>query len=181
MSESDILEEEEPILEEGLALEEEGDLLLEICTLSACSSTPSKFRGFGIPEDGPTDAQDAEREMMDTVIGMTDPRVLETQELDEIEDHRLDPRPYHEDFAEFLQMHQDRICAGAIDDGREVAVGSFMSPDSVLRMLSGLVPTDVFGLLDSDAPEVAPEVEEPKEVVSGPVSSRVVRAQVVAV
>lgn len=172
MSESDILEEEEPILEEGLALEEEGDLLLEICTLSACSSTPSKFRGFGIPEDGPTDAQDAEREMMDTVIGMTDPRVLETQELDEIEDHRLDPRPYHGDFAEFLQMQRGRMCAGAIDDGREVAVGSYMSPESVLRMLMGLGPTDVFGQICPDELEGMPEKEEemPNEVVSEPIS-----------
>ena len=181
MSESDILEEEELILEEDLALEEEEDLLLEICTLSACSSTPGKFRGFGIQEDGPTLAQDAERKVMDTVIGMPDPRVLETQELDEIGDHRLDPRPYHEDFAEFLQMQQDRICAGAIDDGREVAVGSFMSPDSVLRLLSGLAPTDVFGPLDPDERESMPEKEseEPSEVVREPVSVQVVRAQAV--
>ncbi len=187
MIESDILEEEESILEEEVILEEESileeeeELILDIHTLAACFSTPSGVRTFGIDRDGPTLAQDAEREVMDTVIGMPDPRVLETHELDKIEDHRLDPRPYHKDFAEFLQMQQDRICAGAIDDGREVAVGSFMSPDSVLRVLSGLAPTDVFGLLDSDAPEVVPEVEESREVVSEPVSSRVVRAQAVAV
>ena len=118
---------------------------------------------------------------MDTVIGMPDPRVLETQELDEIGDHRLDPRPYHEDFAEFLQMQQDRMCAGAIDDGREVTVGSYMSPESVLRMLMGLAPTDVFGPLDPDERESMPEKEseEPSEVVREPVSIQVARAQAV--
>ena len=181
MSESDPLEEEELILEEDLPLEEEEDLLLEICTLSACFSSPSKFRGFGIQEDGPTLAQDAERKVMDTVVGMTDPRILETQRLDEIEDHRLDPRPYHEDFAEFLQMQQDRMCAGAIDDGGEVTVGSYMSPESVLRMLMGLAPTDVFGPLDPDELESMPEkeAEEPRVVVGEPVSSQVVRVQAV--
>ena len=165
-------EEEDPILDEGLALVEEEDLLLEICTLSACSGAPGKFRGFGIPEDGPTEAQDAEREMMDIVIGMPDPRVLETQELDEIGDHRLDPRPYHEDFSEFLQMQQDRMCAGVIDDGREVAIGSYMSPESVLRMLMGLGPTDIFGQICPDEPEGMPEkvAERPSEVVSEPIS-----------
>ena len=183
MSESDPLEEEELILEEDLVLEEEEDLVLEICTLSACFSTPSKFRGFGIQEDGPTLAQDAERKVMDTIIGMLDPRILETQEFDEIEDHRLDPRPYHKDFGEFVQMQEDRMCAGAIDDGREVAVGSYMSPESVLRMLMGLAPTDIFGPLGSDARESPPEKElgEPDEVVCESVPGQVDSIQAVAV
>ena len=156
-------------------------MILDIHTLAACFSTPSGVRTFGIDRDGPTLAQDAEREVMDTVIGMPDPRVLETHELDKIEDHRLDPRPYHEDFAEFLQMQQDRMCAGAIDDGREVTVGSYMSPESVLRMLMGLAPTDVFGPLDPDELESMPEkeAEEPRVVVGEPVSSQVVRVQAV--
>jgi hypothetical protein len=120
---------------------------------------------------------------MDTVVGMPDPRILETQELDEIEDHRLDPRPYHKDFAAFLQMQQDRMCAGAIDDGREVAVGSYMSPESVRRMLMGLAPRDIFGPLEPDERESLPEKEseELSEVVSEPVLSRVVRVQAVTV
>ena len=191
MSESDLLEEEDLVLEEeeDLVLEEkedlvlEEDLFLEIRTLSGCFSTPSGFRSFGIQEGGPTQAQDAERKVMDTVVGMPDPRILETQELDEIEDHRLDPRPYHKDFAAFLQMQQDRMCAGAIDDGREVAVGSYMSPESVRRMLMGLAPRDIFGPLDPDERESLPEKEseELSEVVSEPVLSRVVRVQAVTV
>ena len=180
MSDSGLLEEEDSIQDSsGSGLLEEGDLIQEICTCSGCFSTHSGIRGFGIQGDGPTPAQDACRKVMDTVIGMPDPRILETQEIDEIEDHRLDPRPYHKDFVEFLRMQQDRMCAGAIDDGREVSVGSYMSPESVLRMLSGLAPTDVFGPLDPDVPEVLPEAEEPSEVVSEPVSSQVVRVQAV--
>ena len=180
MRESDPLEEEDSIqdMSEPDLLEEE-DLIQDICTCSGCFSTPSRFRGFGIQEGGPTLAQDAERKVMDTIIGMLDPRILETWEVDEIEDHRLDPRPYHKDFVEFLRMQQDRMCAGAIDDGREVSVGSYMSPESVLRMLSGLAPTDVFGPLDPDVPESLPEAEEPSEVVSEPVSNQVVRVQAV--
>ena len=170
MSDSSLLEEEDSsLLEEedliqdmsGSELLEEEDLIQEICTCSGCLEMQ----------------KDAWRKVMDTVIGMPDPRILETQEIDEIEDHRLDPRPYHKDFVEFLRMQQDRMCAGAIDDGREVSVGSYMSPESVLRMLSGLAPTDVFGPLDPDVPESLPEAEEPSEVVSEPVSNQVVRVQ----
>ncbi len=172
MSDSSLLEEEDSsLLEEedsiqdmsGSELLEEEDLIQEICTCSGCLEMQ----------------KDVWRKVMDTVIGMPDPRILETQEIDEIEDHRLDPRPYHKDFVEFLRMQQDRMCAGAIDDGREVSVGSYMSPESVLRMLSGLAPTDVFGPLDPDVPESLPEAEEPSEVVSEPVSNQVVRVQAV--
>ena len=172
MSDSSLLEEEDSsLLEEedsiqdmsGSELLEEEDLIQEICTCSGCLEMQ----------------KDVWRKVMDTVIGMLDPRILETQEIDEIEDHRLDPRPYHKDFVEFLRMQQDRMCAGAIDDGREVSVGSYMSPESVLRMLSGLAPTDVFGPLDPDVPESLPEAEEPSEVVSEPVSNQVVRVQAV--
>jgi hypothetical protein len=179
MSESDLLEDEDLIVEEDLILEEDEDLIVEVCTLSGCFSTPSGFRGFGIQEDGPTLAQDAERKLMDTVIGIPDPRVLETQELDEIEDHKLDPRPFHKDFREFVQMHQNRMSVGAIDDGREVAVGSYMSPKSVLRMLRGLAPKDIFDLLEVDAPRTLPKPEEPIELVNEPVSSRVTRVRMV--
>jgi len=69
-------------------------------------------------------------------------------------------------------MQQDRMCAGVIDDGREVAVGSYMSPESVLRMLMGLGPTDIFGQICPDEPEGMPEkvAERPSEVVSEPIS-----------
>ncbi|SVA89792.1 uncharacterized protein METZ01_LOCUS142646 [marine metagenome] len=161
---SSLLEEEDSIQDmSGSELLEEEDLIQEICTCSGCLEMQ----------------KDVWRKVMDTVIGMPDPRILETQEIDEIEDHRLDPRPYHKDFVEFLRMQQDRMCAGAIDDGREVSVGSYMSPESVLRMLSGLAPTDVFGPLDPDVPESLPEAEEPSEVVSEPVSNQVVRVQAV--
>jgi hypothetical protein len=184
MRESDPLEEEDSIqdMSEPDLLEEE-DLIQDISTCSGCFSTPSRFRGFGIQEGGPTLAQDAERKVMDTIIGMLDPRILETWEVDEIEDHRLDPRPYHKDFGEFVQMQEDRMCAGAIDDGREVAVGSYMSPESVLRMLMGLAPTDIFGPLGSDARESPPEKElgEPDEVVCESVPGQVDSIQAVAV
>ena len=182
MSESDLLEEEEPILGEDSVMEEEEDLVVEICTLSACFSSPIGFLGFGIQEDGPTLAQDAGRKLMDTVIGMPDPRVMETHELDEIEDHKLDPGPLHKDFVEFLLMQQDRMGAGAIDDGREVDVGSFMSPDSVLRMCRGLAPKDIFSPLKHGAQEVLPEteVEETKEVAHELVPNHIVSIQAVA-
>ena len=182
MSESNVLEEEEPILEEESILEEDEELIQEVCTLSGCFSGPSRFRGFGIQEDGPTLAQDAERKLMDIVIGMPDPRVMETHELDEIEDHKLDPGPLHKDFVEFLLMQQDRMGAGAIDDGREVDVGSFMSPDSVLRMCRGLAPKDIFSPLKHGAQEVLPETgaEETKEVAHELVPNHIVSIQAVA-
>jgi len=179
MSESDLLEDEDLILEEDEDLILEEDLDVEICTLSGCFSIPSGFRGFGIQEGGPTEAQDAERKLRDTVIGISDPKLLETQELDDIEDHMLDPRPCHKDFGEFVQMQQDRMSVGAIDDGKEVTVGSYMSPKSVLRMLRGLAPKDIFGLLEVDAPKTLPETEGPSEVVNELVSSRIVRIQAV--
>ena len=161
------------------SLQEDEDLIVEVCTLRGCFRTPNGFRGFGIQEDGPTLAQDAERKLMDTVIGMPDPRVLETQMLDEIEDHELDPRPYHNDFVEFLQMQQDRMSVGAIDDGKEVGIGSYMSPKSVLLMLRGLAPKDIFGMTDEDAPRTLPKAEEPNEVVNELVSNHVAKVQMV--
>ena len=181
MSESDLLEEEEPILGEDSVMEEEEDLVVEICTLSACFSSPIGFLGFGIQEDGPTLAQDAGRKLMDTVIGMPDPRVMETHELDEIEDHKLDPRPFHEDFAEFVEMQQDRMCAGAIDDGEVVGVGSFMSPDSVLRVFLGIGPKDIFNPIDTieEVSLLENVADEPIKVVRDYVSDRAVRVRAV--
>jgi hypothetical protein len=181
MSESDLLEDEESDLleDEESILKEEEDLVIEICSCSRCTKTSRKFRGFGIQEDGPTLAQDALRKVMDTVIGMPNPNILETHELDELEDHRLDPKPYQNDFVEFLQMQQDRMSVGAIDDGKEVGVGSYMSPKSVLRMLRGLAPKDIFGLLETDAPDAILKTEEPIEVVSDLVSGQVARVRVV--
>ena len=181
MSESNVLEEEEPILEEESILEEDEELIQEVCTLSGCFSGPSRFRGFGIQEDGATLAQDAERKLMDIVIGMPDPRVMETHELDEIEDHKLDPRPFHEDFAEFVEMQQDRMCAGAIDDGEVVGVGSFMSPDSVLRVFLGIGPKDIFNPIDTieEVSLIENVADEPIKVVRDYVSDRAVRVRAV--
>lgn len=158
-----VFDEDEAILDEAPALEEEEDLFVDISTMQFPVGD-EEFRGFGIQEDGPTEAEDAEREFVDTVIGMCDPRILETHELDEKTDRRLVPKSYHPEFAEYLEMQQDRMGTGAIDDGRNVGVGSYMSPSSVLRMLIGLKPVDIFSILGTTDQDSGP-VMEPVETI----------------
>ena len=161
MIEHEEFDEDEVILDEASALEEEEDLFVDITTMQFPVGD-EEFRGFGIQEDGPTEAEDAEREFVDTVIGMCDPRILETHELDERTDRRLVPKSYHPEFAEYLEMQQDRMGTGVIDDGREVGIGSYMSPGSVLRMLIGLKPIDIFSIIcttDQDSEPVMEPVE----------------------
>lgn len=182
MKEDYQFEDDEVILDEVPALEQEEDLLLGISTMQT-REVDGEFRGFGIQEGGPSEAQDEERKFIDTVIGMRDPRILETHEIDEIEDHRLVPRSYHHEFAEYLQKQQDRMGTGAIDNGREVAVGSYMSPSSVLRMLIGLEPIDIFSVLDTANQEIMPvsEILDTIEVNDELVSNQVCRILAVSV
>ncbi len=182
MSEDDVFKQDEAVLDEGPALEEEEDLFVDISTMQFPVGS-QEFRGFGIQEDGPTEAEDAEREFVDTVIGMCDPRILETHELDERMDRRLIPKSYHPEFAEYLEMQQDKMGTGAIDDGREVGIGSYMSPSSVLRMLIGLTPIDIFSILgatDQDSRSVIDPVETIEEE-SALITDQVCSTQVVLV
>ena len=80
-------------------------------------------------------------------------------------------------------MQQDKMGTGAIDDGREVGIGSYMSPSSVLRMLIGLTPIDIFSILgatDQDSRSVIDPVETIEEE-SALITDQVCSTQVVLV
>ena len=78
--------------------------------------------------------------------GVADSREVEGHsEMDKIEDSERDPLPFHADFADFLKSEQSRIGVGpAVSAGGEMLHGSFMSPDSVRRMLCKQAPKDIF-------------------------------------
>jgi hypothetical protein len=65
-------------------------------------------------------------------------------ELDERDD-ALNPRPYQAEFVEVLEIQRDKMAVGrALGVDGSDGLGSFMSPDSVRRMLSNLPPKDIF-------------------------------------
>jgi len=68
-------------------------------------------------------------------------------EMDEIDDATRDPLTFHTDFANFLKSEQNRMGVGIAEcSGGEMGLGSFMSPDSVLRLLCHKSPKDIFNL-----------------------------------
>ena len=74
--------------------------------------------------------------------------IEEHSKMDEIEDSFRDPLPFHLDFADFLKSEQDRIGVGpALGVDGEIGLGSFMSPDSVRRLLCKQAPKDIFSIV----------------------------------
>jgi len=131
-------------------IEEDGGLVREedsgCCSCSACRRPIDPVRGFGIPDGGPTLEEDAERDLKDRIEGMEVPSlVVNHADLDEHDD-ALNPRPYQTAFTEVLRIETEKTAVGQVvgvegSDG----FGSFMSPDSVRRMLTNLPPKDIFG------------------------------------
>ncbi len=153
-------------------IEEDGGLVREedsgCCSCSACRRPIDPVRGFGIPDGGPTLEEDAERDLKDRIEGMEVPSlVVNHADLDEHDD-ALNPRPYQTAFTEVLRIETEKTAVGQVvgvegSDG----FGSFMSPDSVRRMLTNLPPKDIFGprprplvlkIRVAEAPEVMLEV-----------------------
>lgn len=90
--------------------------------------------------------EDEEHERKLKREGVADPREIEDySEMDEIEDSVRDPLPFHADFADFLKSEQSRIGVGpAVSAEGGMWLGSFMSPDSVRRLLCKQAPKDIF-------------------------------------
>jgi hypothetical protein len=130
-------------------IEEDGGLVMDeepgCCSCSACRRPIGPVRGFGVFEGGPTLEEDAQRDLQDRVVGMESPLLVAGhQELDEHDD-ALSPRPYQTAFVEVLRIEKERMAVGqAVGEEGTDSLGSFMSPDSVLRMLSNLPPKDIF-------------------------------------
>ena len=93
--------------------------------------------------------EDEEHERKLKREGVADPREIEDySEMDEIEDSVRDPLPFHADFADFLKSEQSRIGVGpALGVDGEIGLGSFMSPDSVRRLLCKQTPKDIFSIV----------------------------------
>jgi hypothetical protein len=93
--------------------------------------------------------EDAERESKLKKEGVADWKEIEGHsKMDEIEDSFRDPLPFHLDFADFLKSEQDRIGVGpALGVDGEIGLGSFMSPDSVRRLLCKQTPKDIFSIV----------------------------------
>ena len=130
-------------------IEEDGGLVMDeeprCCSCSACRRPIGPVRGFGVVEGGPTLEEDAQRDLQDRVVGMESPLLIAGhQELDERDD-ALSPRPYQAEFVEVLEIQRDKMAVGrALGVDGSDGLGSFMSPDSVRRMLSNLPPKDIF-------------------------------------
>jgi len=130
-------------------IEEDGGLVMDeeprCCSCSACRRPIGPVRGFGVVEGGPTLEEDAQRDLQDRVVGMESPLLVAGhQELDERDD-ALSPRPYQAEFVEVLEIQRDKMVVGrALGVDGSDGLGSFMSPDSVRRMLSNLPPKDIF-------------------------------------
>ena len=130
-------------------IEEDGGLVMEeelgCCSCSACRRPIGTVRGFGVFEGGPTLEEDAQRDLQDRVVGMESPLLVAGhQELDERDD-ALSPRPYQAEFVEVLEIQRDKMVVGrALGVDGSDGLGSFMSPDSVRRMLYNLPPKDIF-------------------------------------
>jgi len=130
-------------------IEEDGGLVMDeeprCCSCSACRRPIGPVRGFGVVEGGPTLEEDAQRDLQDRVVGMESPLLVAGhQELDERDD-ALSPRPYQAEFVEVLEIQRDKMAVGrALGVDGSDGLGSFMSPDSVRRMLYNLPPKDIF-------------------------------------
>ena len=130
-------------------IEEDGGLVMDeeprCCSCSACRRPIGPVRGFGVVEGGPTLEEDAQRDLQDRVVGMESPLLVAGhQELDERDD-ALSPRPYQAEFVEVLEIQRDKMVVGrALGVDGSDGLGSFMSPDSVRRMLYNLPPKDIF-------------------------------------
>ena len=131
--------------------DEDGGLVREeedpgCCSCCACRRPIDPMRGFGVPDGGPTFGEDAERDLKDRVVGMEDPWLVANHaDLDERDD-ALSPRPYQTAFADLLLIETEKMAAvPAMSAEGSDGFGSFMSPDSVRRMLSNLPPKDIFG------------------------------------
>jgi len=127
----------------GLVREEEDP---GCCSCCACRRPIDPMRGFGVPDGGPTFGEDAERDLKDRVVGMEDPWLVANHaDLDERDD-ALSPRPYQTAFADLLLIETEKMAAvPAMSAEGSDGFGSFMSPDSVRRVLSNIPPKDIFG------------------------------------
>ena len=130
-------------------IEEDGGLVMEeelgCCSCSACRRPVRTVRGCGVLEGGLTFEEDVQRDLQDRVAGRQSPLLIAGhEELDERDD-ALNPRPYQAEFVEVLRIQRDKMAVGrALGVDGSDGLGSFLSPDSVLRMLYNLPPKDIF-------------------------------------
>jgi len=130
-------------------IEEDSDFGMEeeqgCCSCSDCSRPIEYMRGFGIFEGGPTLGEDEERDRQDRVVGMDSPMLITNHEDLDKRDDTLNPRPYQTEFTDLLRIEGNKMAVGqALGLDGSGKLGSFMSPDSIRRILFNLPPKDIF-------------------------------------